>query len=311
MSLILLGTGVGMVLLPGMTRRIGRHVIPSKWTWMCLLSLVVGAATIELASVLYAAPTALRAVGIPGLANLCQRVLDALVPGGRMFGWLGAALAVAVAVGVGIGAIRAYRDRAIVRAGSQFGDRIAGELSDLVVLPTDVAIALSISGAPDQVIVSDGLIQLLSAEELAVVLAHETAHIEHRHERFVGVASAIEHGLWFLPLIHRSTGTLRFGIERWADEAAASQAPDGRQLLESALVKVSSSVVSPTILAFSGSASVLERIWALRNPSRSTDLALGLALMPGLVLGSIGLAGTIATSASALSLISNLGSCPL
>jgi Zn-dependent protease with chaperone function len=310
-SLLLLTTGIGMVLLPGMTRRIGRHMVPSMWTWMCLLSLVVGAATIEVASLLYAAPTALRAVGIPGLADLCQQMLDALVPGGRVFGWLGAALAVAVAVGAGIGTIHARRERAIVRASSELGVRVAGQSPDLVVLPTDATIALSISGAPDQVIVSKGLVQLLSAEELSVVLAHEAAHLEHRHERFASIACAIEHGLWFLPFIHRSTATLRFGTERWADESAAIQVPGGRQLLESALVKVSSSSVGPTILAFSGSESVLERIWALRNPSRSTALALGLALTPGFLLGSIGLAGTVATSASAWSLISDLGHCPL
>lgn len=270
MSLLLLATGSGMILLPGMTRRIGRQLVPSTWSWMCLLCLMVGAATIEVAFMLYAALTALGAVGIPGLANLCQRMLNALVPGGRVFGWLGAGLAVAVAVGAVIGAIRARRDRAIVRASSELGVRIAGSSPDLVLLPTDVVIALSISGAPDQVIVSEGLVQILSDEELSVVLAHEAAHLKHHHERFAIIASAIVHALWFIPLINRSTGTLRLAIERWADEAAAGLAPDGRRHLESALVKVSCSGAAPTILAFSGSDSVIERIRALQDPPRST-----------------------------------------
>ncbi len=311
MSLLLLATGVGMVLLPGMTRRIGRHVAPSTWSWTSLLCLVAGAVTIEVVFLLYAAPTALRAAGIPGLANLCQRLLDALVPGGRVVGWLGAGLALVVVIGAAIGVVRARRARADVRASAELGMRIAGRSPDLVLLPTDAAVALSIGGTPDQVIVSEGLVQLLSAEELAVVLAHEAAHLQHRHERFVVLASAIEHGLWFIPLIHQSARALRFGIERWADEAAAGLAPDGRQHLESALVKVSCSGAASTILAFSGSDSVIERIRALRDPSRTTALALGMALTPGLLLGSIGLAGAVATSATAWSLIADLGHCPL
>lgn len=51
-----------------------------------------GAATLDLATILYATPTVLRAVGVPALAMTCDRLIGPLVPGGALAAWAAAAV---------------------------------------------------------------------------------------------------------------------------------------------------------------------------------------------------------------------------
>jgi Peptidase family M48 len=266
---------------------------------------------IEGALVLYAAPTVLRAVGIPGLATLCQRMLNTLVPGGSAFGWLGAGLAVMILVGTGVGTVRARRQIAAVRAESGLGIHVRGRACDIVVLPTDATIAVSVGGNPGQIVVSEGLVGLLSEAELSAVLAHEVAHLRHRHQRFSVIATVVEHGLWSLPLMRRTTRSLRCGVERWADEEVIATVPDARLQLQSALLKVTSTSIGAALMAFSDSDAIAERLWALQNPPEQRRIALGIVLTPGLLLGTTGLAGTVVASATAWSVLTAAGHCPI
>lgn len=312
MSVVLIVSGLGLVLLPGFTRARGRRLVPSTWSWMCLVALIGGAALIEGALVLYAAPTVLRAIGTPALAALCQHLLNGLVPGGPVFGWLGAAASMTVAVGIVIGIVKSRRTAQMVRVESALGEHCAAGSCDLVVLPTDAVIAVSVPGSPRQIVVSQGLVHLLSDDEFATVVRHETAHLRHHHQRFLTSASAIEHAFWYLPLIRRSTRALRCGIERWADEEAMTASPDGRESLRTALLKVTSSFVQPGLAAFSGPETLLERLAALEDEApRSASLSIGVLLIPGSLLGGVGVIGAGATLATIWTLVSAAGHCPL
>ena len=267
---------------------------------------------IEVGLLLYAAPTVLQAIGVPGLAELCQHMLNALVPGGTILGWIGAGAAVTVSGGIAIGIVQSRRVAGAVRVESALGEHHSMSSCDLVVLPMDSAIAVSVAGSPPQIVVSDGLVRMLSDDEFAAVIRHETAHLDHRHQRFLTLASAIEHGLWWVPLIRRSTHALRSGIERWADEEAIAALPGGREYLRRALVKVTSSFVHPALPAFSGVETLVERLSALQEDrQRPTPLSLGLILVPGSVLGGTGAIGAGAIFAAFWTFISAAGHCPI
>lgn len=312
MSLLLIVSGLGLVLLPGLTQSLGRRLVPSTWSWMCLVALVGGALMIEGGLLLYAVPTVLRTIGIPGLAALCQRMLNALVPGGPVFGWIGAVATLTVAYGIAVGIVKSRRIAEVVRVESAHGKHHVVGSCDLVVLPTDAVIAVSVAGSPTQIVVSEGLVHMLSDDEFAAVVCHETAHLDHYHQRFLTFASAIEHGFWCVPLIRRSTHALRSGIERWADEDAIAALPEGRDYLRSALVKVTSSFMNPALPAFSGAETLVERLSALReDPPRPTSLSLGLILVPGSLLSGTGVIGAGAIFAAIWTLIAAAGHCPI
>ncbi|MCZ7531279.1 MAG: M56 family metallopeptidase [Acidimicrobiia bacterium] len=98
---------------------------------------------------------------------------------------------------------------------------------ELVTVPTSRVMALCVPGSRPQVVVSDGLVELLDAAELDAVIGHEMAHHQLRHHRFLELAVVVEHAFLFVPGARRSARVLRDEVERSADEKAAerSQGP--------------------------------------------------------------------------------------
>ncbi|GII96809.1 M56 family metallopeptidase [Sinosporangium siamense] len=78
--------------------------------------------------------------------------------------------------------------------------------------------ALAVPGRDGGVILSSGLVGMLSRRELEVVLRHEIAHMKHRHHLYLVIGTIATR--IFPPLIypHRA---LCYAVERWADEEAA------------------------------------------------------------------------------------------
>jgi len=96
-------------------------------------------------------------------------------------------------------------------------------------LPGDGALAviaddrLDAYAVPGRVVVSTGMLAVLSPAERRVLFAHEMAHLNGRHHVFravVRVASAANPLLW--PL----RGAIGYSTERWADERAATAVGD-------------------------------------------------------------------------------------
>jgi hypothetical protein len=312
MSFILIACGFGLVILPGLTRGVGRCLRPSTWATMCITALVGGTALTEIGLLFYAAPTTLRAVGGARLADLCQRTLDLLVPGGPVAGWFALSGAALIAGGCTIGVCKARRVAQHVRVESSLGTHEPIGDHELVVLPAEVAFAVSLTGKPGQVVVSKGLIDTLTEGELAVVLRHEKAHLDLGHQSLLRATSAVEHGFFFFPAVQSSTRALRCAIERWADEVATSSVPEGRDLLRQALIKVARSLIASTIAAFSGVDTVAERLEALdAPPPRPSALSLGVLFTPGLLLGGTAMAGLVVCIASVWTIVAMAGHCPL
>lgn len=311
MGLVLLASGLALLALPGLTRRLARRLPPEAWARGSALTLAAGAVVLELAALLHAAPTLLRALGVPALASACERVLGPLAPGGPWTGWTAAAVALTVPALGGIGLARARSVRRATRIESWLGRHEPFAGHELVVLPTDEVLAVSVPGQPGQIVVSEGLAEALSPAELRAVLRHEAAHLDHRHQRYLLLATALEHAFPLFPPVRRSTAILRTALERWADEEAAGETPAEREALRDALLGLTGALVAPELAAFSAAQTVFERLRAMEGALPRPSLARHVAVhAPAAAIGLAVLVATGAWAGEMRLLLAMAGRCP-
>jgi Zn-dependent protease with chaperone function len=109
--------------------------------------------------------------------------------------------------------------------------------------------AVTVPGRGGRIVISTGLVDLISDDELDAVIAHERTHARHRHDRYLLIARTIAAGL---PFIRPITTRLQYSLERWADEVAARSCGD-RRLVATALAKVAlGQQARPALLGFGG-----------------------------------------------------------
>ena len=290
MAPILLVAAIALLALPGAAWRFGRRLQPSEWSWFCVAVLLAGALMLEISLVLYAIPTTLRALGVHHLADMCERAIGAVLPGGAILGWPAAAMAVVFPIRVLLVGRRTRRLQAGARIDPCLGHHRPVDGYDLVVLPTDHVVAFSVGGKRSQVVISQGLLEALRPEEVEAVVRHEAAHLHHGHQRLLLLAGSLEGTLPLGKIVRRSTTALRTGLERWADEFAAGHADASRAVLRHALVGVCEALMAPrAVAAFSAADTIAERLEALSidppHPSgRSRAAAYGPALAISVVV---------------------------
>lgn len=273
MSLVLGAGAVALLVLPALAWPVGRKLQPREWARVVTTCLVTGAVALELALLLLATPTVLRAVGVRELAAACARTVGNLAPGGPFVGWLAATVAIAVPVLVLRRTARVVHTRRGLRIEATLGTHERLPSYELVVLPTDRPMAMTVPGDPAQIVVSRGLVDALPDAALQAVLRHEETHAECRHDRYMLTALAVDAGLGRIPLVRRSTSVLRLSLERWADEQAATAVDAGRSDVHDALVRVGDALLAhPAIPAFSTEATLAERLDALDAPPPSPTL---------------------------------------
>jgi hypothetical protein len=286
MTLLLLASALGLLVLPGCARPLGRRLPPAEWAKLCAGLLLAGGIALEVGLLLVGGPTALRLAGMEAVADLCEHLLGELAPGGTPLGMAAAMTALLLAVGTGRSLLRARQSRRVLRVEPEIGWHRELLGHDLVVLPSEELVAFSAGVHPPQVVVSQRLVDLLADDELAAVLRHELTHIRHRHDRYLLLARVVEQGLGLLPLVRRSTGALRCALERWADEEAAGGARRGRESVRAALVRVIEATAIPDVAAFMSLGTVVERLQALQAApaSGSSLLRRAFVYLPALVL---------------------------
>jgi Zn-dependent protease with chaperone function len=151
---------------------------------------------------------------------------------------------------------------------------------ELAVLDHPDRQAFAIPGRPGRIVVSSGLLRSLDAAERRAVLAHERAHLEHRHHlhhTFAHLAAAAN------PLLYRLPSAMALSTERWADEAATARCQRGTvadALLHTALG--ARLITAPAVVLAAGTTEVAIRVRALRAPAPRLAvwrLALLLALL--------------------------------
>ena len=280
--------GLVLVVLPGVSGPPLR-LPAAEWARLAGVALLLGFLAIEVGLTLLALPTVLRSLHAAGLASICERVLTPLSPGGEPVGWAAAVLAVVVGARAWRAGRRAHRRARGVEAEPWLGlheDR--GEF-ELVILPTPSLVAVSVPGPQPQVLISDGLVDRLDADQLDAVLRHEATHHRFRHWRFSFLAAAVERGLHPIPLVRRSTNALRTSLEGWADEVAADGSESGRALVRETLAAVAGPGSEP-VPGCSSAPVVRARTRRLEYGAQSRSFALRVAVhAPVLTLGILGL----------------------
>lgn len=288
MTALLVATGIGLLVLPGMLAQRWDHLCPREWTRLNVASLVIGLWAVRVGLLLSAAPTILRAVGVEQAAMACHELFGPVLPGGAPIGW-------ASAISFALIQHRLQRSRRrtrealdLVRVEAWLGDRSTVDGVEIVRLPTSEPLAYAIGGTPPQVVISEGLVDVLSTAELDAVVRHERSHLVHNHQRHLSLATAAEAAVgWFQP-VRRSIEALRLGVERWADEDAGAIPPE-RSLVRAALVKVTATMLGP-VASFTTGCTILDRLAALdREPPDPTTATRAAAVAP--LLGLTALVG--------------------
>jgi Peptidase family M48 len=225
------------------------------------------AARVVFASMLVVAAAALPSIWIIGVSYLAHAPLI-----GKSFRWCAMAFglhheipailaipALGVTIHGGLGAFAVLRrDRHL---------RIHGP-GPVEFIESQEAFAATMPGKGGRIIVSTALVELVDDQEFDIVIAHERAHAQNRHDRYLLWARLVSAAL---PFMRPVTRRLHFVLERWADETAAARCGD-RTLVATTLAKVAlnepvSSPLALAALSFSG-LGVVGRVEALLAPPR-------------------------------------------
>ncbi|MGW0765670.1 M48 family metalloprotease [Streptomyces sp. NPDC002676] len=97
--------------------------------------------------------------------------------------------------------------------------------TELIVAASEVPRAFAIPGRPGRILVTSAMLSALRPGERRVLLAHERAHLAHRHGPLVTAATLAAAAN---PLLAPLSSAVSFLVERWADEQAAAQVGDRR-----------------------------------------------------------------------------------
>ncbi|SEG90667.1 Peptidase family M48 [Actinacidiphila yanglinensis] len=255
MYLPLLVSAVLAVVAPWAGRRMPPHA--GAWAMTCAAVVAAGTWVAELAMLAFTAVGQLPLVAAQGPWS--ARVLAAEDPVDREFaaGCAGAVLVVVVSVTVASW----RRGRALVGAWRECRELAAG--GDLAVVDDPVPAAFAVLGLPGRVVVSSGMLRVLDAGERRALLAHERAHLRHRHHLFsliLHLAAVVD------PLLRPLERAGAFAVERWADEEAGAVVAD-RPLVARAIARAAlvSSRAGKAALAATGGP-VPQRVRALLAP---------------------------------------------
>ena len=238
---------------------VGRRMPPRAGAWAMTCAAVVAAGTwvTELAILAFTAVGQLPLVAAQGPWSV--RVLAAEDPVDREFAAGCAAVVLVVVVSATVASWR--RGRALVDAWRECRQLAAG--GDLAVVDDPVPAAFAVLGLPGRIVVSSGMLRVLDARERSALLAHERAHLRHRHHLFtliLHLAAVVD------PLLRPLERAGAFAVERWADEDAGAVVAD-RPLVARAIARaaLASGRAKRAALAATGGP-VPQRVRALLAP---------------------------------------------
>jgi Zn-dependent protease with chaperone function len=177
-------------------------------------------------------------------AGLAYTQLSSVARGG---GWSAAAIAgwqriptlVGVAAGLlaaGLGSAAAVHLLRVVRHLRQTSRacRFLGpEVAGLVVVDDERSGAFAVPGRRGRTVVTRGLLRQLDGPERRALLAHEAAHLRHRHVLHVQLTELASVAN---PLLRSVAHAVRLAVESWADEEAAGVVGD-REIVSRTLAK--------------------------------------------------------------------------
>ena len=240
--------------------RWSRRLPPALATWMLSIGGLVAAAASSTAVALVAFRVLAQTDALRATGHWSGAVLRARDPIGAPQA-IGVVAACALLLVSGSAALY-LRVRATVAA-----YKLARALgtTELCVLEATEPSAVAVPGRRrGRIVVTSGLLRRLDGPQRTALLAHERAHLTHRHhlhQSAVSVARAVNPALW------RLAAAVRMSCERWADEDAAAEA--GRSTVARALLRAAVARgpnMRAAVLA-AGHVSVADRVAALEDPA--------------------------------------------
>lgn len=133
---------------------------------------------------------------------------------------------------------------------------------DVVMAADDEPLAVALPGRPGRILLTTGMVRLLSPRERTAVLAHERAHLKHRHHVLMAAAGA---AAATNPMLRPVRDSVAYLIERWADEEAATEV-GSRDLVARAVAKAALATTDRTPALGVHGGSVVRRVRALQSP---------------------------------------------
>jgi len=162
-----------------------------------------------------------------------------------------------------LSAVRTLRERRRHRALVDLVSTPWPGLGGARVLDHPDAVAYCLPGLHSRVVLSAGVVEMLDADELAAVLAHERAHLAERHDLVVLPFVAWVAALPFLPGVRRAQAAVVGLVEMVADDRARAVADPAA--LAAAIARIGYAGAPRGALAAAGSA-VLTRVHRLLEP---------------------------------------------
>ncbi|NBE95862.1 M56 family metallopeptidase [Nonomuraea sp. KC401] len=151
------------------------------------------------------------------------------------------AVLVVVLIMAGVQALRArHRHRMVLALISRDDPGVPG----VRVLDHPGAAAYCVPGLRSQVVVSEGALKLLSEDELAAVLAHESAHVRERHDLVLLPFAALRRALPWSKVVADAQSQVELLIEMAADDRARRYCSPRR--LATALLRFGTAGAMPT-----------------------------------------------------------------
>ncbi|ODU05454.1 MAG: hypothetical protein ABS81_07470 [Pseudonocardia sp. SCN 72-86] len=254
-ALTLTGFGAGPLASP-VARRLGPATATVALT---ACSVAVAASTVTLA-VLVAYVGSVGVLPTLHPADWSAAVIERELP---VPGWLAGAAGVLAALACSRAGIHLLD---VVRLGrtSAAAVGVLPATGRLVVVHDDAALAFAVPRRGGRIVVSTGMLRLLSAPERRALLAHELAHLNSRHHVFTQLArlaAAVN------PLVRPFADAVDLTVERWADRAAAREVGDP-VVVARAIGKAALARSGPTLPNALGAAhtDVLVRVAGLLEP---------------------------------------------
>ncbi|GAA3188177.1 MULTISPECIES: M56 family metallopeptidase [Streptomyces] len=208
----------------------GQHLHPRSSTrLLTLLSTVLAVCSTLCLGLLMVVGTA-QLPGNPLPDGWSDPEVRAAVPGAEIAGTAAIAALAAAAVAVA----RALRRHRRIRARAHDALAALPPGHDPAVLPDAAPYAYAVPGTPGRpgraarsgrVVVSQGMLDSLDAAERRALFAHERAHLDRHHHRYL---LAVRLAGCLNPLLLPLRSAAAYATERWADEEAADAVGDRR-----------------------------------------------------------------------------------
>lgn len=290
-ALVAVTFGLALLALPGLVPKPSGCSIP-QWTRATRSALLAGLGLVVGGLLLWGAPLAFHLLDGTGLPGFCDRAVHRLPLGGLTWATMVLLIAGLVVARLGLGLAVAVRGARSARIDAFVGSHRAVGGFDLVVVPSTRLFAHSVPGDAPQIVLSDGLVELLDEREVAAVVRHEIAHHRLDHRRFLVVAAVVDHLLGWIPPVRRSAASLRSHVELWADEAS-TRSPGRMRELSSALRRIGDADLTTPVRQAVGSriASLLGRESRSPEPARSSAAVASVVAAGALATLALGLGG--------------------